>query len=167
MPRWLCVATGTASKHALDLVVGEALFDEPLARGFGHQLLRARAGGHPLRLDADQPPDATLGRDGCADQRVQLLGGDAGHGRQLVLGIAGANRHLCAQPPLPLAHALGDVRGEGLGLQRLADHHRVDRLVDDLLEARHVDAGLARIQVHEALQRRVVELLAARRRRSG
>ena len=47
------------------------------------------------------------------------------------------------RPPWLLADALGDVGGELLGAKRLAEDDLVDRLVDDLLEARHVDAGLA------------------------
>ena len=46
-------------------------------------------------------------------------------------------------------------------LQRLAEDDLVDRLVDDLLEARHVDAGLLRVEVDEALELGVEE--AARR----
>jgi hypothetical protein len=51
------------------------------------------------------------------------------------------------------------VRGEDLGLEGLAEHDLVDRLVEDLLEAGHVDAGLLRIEVDEALELGVVELL--------
>ena len=40
-------------------------------------------------------------------------------------------------------------------------HDLVDRLVDDLLEARHVDARLLRVEVHVALELGVVELLVA------
>ena len=50
--------------------------------------------------------------------------------------------------------------GELLGAERLAEDHRVDRLVDDLLEARHVDPGLARIEVNEALELGEVEPVA-------
>ena len=148
-------------EHPLDLVVGEALLDEPLARRVGDQLLGARAGGHALRLDADEPPHAALRRDGGADQRVQLLRREPGHGRLLVLGVARPDRDLGAQAALALAHALGDVRRQSLRLQRLADHDRVDGLVHDLLETRHVHSGLERVEVHVALERRVVELLVA------
>ena len=47
--------------------------------------------------------------------------------------------------------------GEGLGAEGLAEDDRVDRLVDDLLEARHVDPGLARVEVDEALELGEVE----------
>ena len=58
---------------------------------------------------------------------------------------------------LALADLLGDPRGEFLGAQRVDRDHRVDRLVDDLLEAGHVHAGLARFEVDHALQLGEVE----------
>ena len=51
--------------------------------------------------------------------------------------------------------------GERLGLEGLAEDHLVDRLVDDLLEARHVRALLVRAEVDEALELGVEELLVA------
>ncbi len=59
---------------------------------------------------------------------------------------------------LALAHLLGDLTGELLGAQRLGQHDAVDRLVDDLLEARHVDAGLLRVEVDQALELGEVEI---------
>src|SRR5262249_30244171 len=61
---------------------------------------------------------------------------------------------------LALAHALGDMGGEDLGAEGLAEDDLVDRLGDDLLEARHVNARLARVEVDEALELGVVEVLA-------
>ena len=77
------------------------------------------------------------------------------------LGVAGGDRDLGAQAALALAHLLGDVGGELLGAQGLAEDDGVDRLVDDLLEARHVDAGLARVEVDEALELGEVEARSA------
>ena len=51
----------------------------------------------------------------------------------------------------------GDVGGEALGAEGLAEDDGVDRLVDDLLEARHVDTGLLRVEVDEAFEVGVVE----------
>ena len=62
---------------------------------------------------------------------------------------------------LALAHPLGDVGGQHLGAEGLAEHDLVDRLADDLLEARHVDAGLLRVEVDEALELGVEEVLGA------
>jgi hypothetical protein len=78
-----------------------------------------------------------------------------------VLRVARADRHLGAHRILALPHALCDVRGQRLGLERLAEHHLVDRLVDRLLEARHVRALLLRPEVHEALELGEEELLVA------
>ena len=44
----------------------------------------------------------------------------------------------------------GDVLGERLDEERLADHDLVDRLAEELREARHVHAFLARIEVDRA-----------------
>ena len=52
----------------------------------GDQLLGAGAGGHPLGLDAGERAGSALGRDGGAEQRVDLLGRDAGDGRRDRLG---------------------------------------------------------------------------------
>ena len=58
-------------------------------------------------------------------------------------------------------HELGDVLGQRLGTERrLAEHHLADRLVDDLLEARHVRALLVGAQIHEAGQAREEQLVA-------
>jgi hypothetical protein len=66
--------------------------------------------------------------------------------------------HLGAQGLLALAHELRDVCGEGLGLERLVEHDVLDRLVDRLLEARHMRALLLRIEIDEALELRGEEL---------
>jgi hypothetical protein len=62
---------------------------------------------------------------------------------------------------LAVTHPLGDVRGERLGLEGLAEDDLVDRLVNDLLEARHVRALLMRAEVDVALELGVEELLGA------
>jgi hypothetical protein len=57
------------------------------------------------------------------------------------------------------------VLGQRLGLERrLAEHDLADRLVDDLLEARHVRALLVGAELDDALEPRGEELLG---RRSG
>jgi hypothetical protein len=70
-----------------------------------------------------------------------------------VLRVTRCNGDLRAAP-------LGDVRGKRLRLEcSLAEDHLVDRLVDDLLEARHVRALLLRPQIDEALDFCVEQLL--------
>ena len=58
--------------------------------------------------------------------------------------------------------------GQALGAEGLAEDDGVDGLVDDLLEAGHVDAGLLGVEVDEALEVGVVEgFVAGGVRRSG
>src|SRR4051812_8538899 len=142
-----------------DLVVGEAVRGEALARVPGDDLLRARARRHALRRDADEPARAALARDRRPVERVDLLRLDARHRRRLVLGVARGDRDLGPQRVLALADALGDALGELLGLEAgLAEDHLTDDVVDDLLEARHVRALLLRAEVDEALEARGEEL---------
>ena len=146
----------------VDLLGVEALDSQPLAGRAGDQLLRARAGGHALSGDADQPARAELGADRGAVERVQLLGLDPGDRRGLVLGEARLDGDLGAARALALADELGDVLGQRLGLERrLAEHDLADRLVDDLLEARHVRALLVGAELDDALEARREQLLGA------
>src|SRR3954452_19553153 len=61
-------------EHALDLVVREPLGRQPLTRMSGDELLRARAGGHPLGLDAGERSGAAFRHHGGAEEGVDLLG---------------------------------------------------------------------------------------------
>ena len=81
-------------------------------------------------------------------------------GRGDGLRVAGGEGDLGAQAALAVADALGDLGGEVLGLERVVEDGLVDRLVDDLLEAGHVDAGLARLEVDVALELGEEELRA-------
>ncbi len=163
MPRWLWVAMGTASTMRSMSVGVEALLGETGAGAVLDQALGAGTGGHSLGLDAGEGAGAPLGGDRGAEEGVELLGGEAGDGGGDGLGIAGRDADLGAAAALALADALGDVRGEALGAEGFAEDDRVDRLVDDLLEAGHVDAGLLGVEVDEALEVRVVEGFIARR----
>ena len=152
---------GNALEDPLDLPLGEAVGGEPLARAAGDELLRARACGHAGRRHADGAARAVLEGHGAAVQRVDLLRLHARHRRRLVLGVARRDRHLGALGALARAHELGDVLGERLGAERrLAEHDLADRLVDDLLEARHVRALLLAAEIDEALQAREEQLVA-------
>ena len=153
---------GHGLEDLLDVVLIEALARQVLARVAGHKLLRARARGHALRGDADQPARAEVRARRRAVEGVQLLGLDAADRRRLVLGEARLDRDLGAPGVLPGAHQLRDVLGQGLGLERrLAEDHLADRLVDHLLEPGHVRAFLVRAQLDHALEPRREQLLGA------
>jgi len=78
-----------------------------------------------------------------------------------VLGEPRSDRHLRAAGPLALADEPCDVLRQGLGLERrLAEHNLSDRLVDDLLEARHVRALLVGAELDDALEPRREQLHA-------
>ena len=120
-----------AGDDPLDLVLGEALRAEPLTGAGGDQLLRARAGGHPLGGDAEQAPRPALGADRGAVERVQLLGLDSRDRRRLVLGEPRLDVDLGAAGPLALADEIRDSLRQRLGAERrLAEHDLADRLVD-------------------------------------
>jgi hypothetical protein len=112
-----------------------------------------------LRLDAGQRPRPRLRGDRGAEEHVDLLRVDAALRRRHRLRVARRQRDLGAVALLPHPHLLGDVGGQHLGLERLAEHDLVDRLADDLLEARHVDARLPRFEIDEALHLRVEEIV--------
>ncbi len=161
-PRWLCVATGTASRIRSISSSSKPSVCRRSRAEVGDELLRARACGDALGGDADQPAGAGLRADRRAVQRVQLLGLGAGDGGGLVLGEARLDRDLGAARALALADELRDVLGQRLGLERrLAEHDLADRLVDDLLEARHVRALLARPEIDHALEAGREQLLDA------
>ena len=161
-PRWLWVATGTASKMRS---ISPSEKPSSTSRSRERPSTSFCAHGHavmPWARDADEPARAGLAGHGDAEQRVDLLREDAGHGRRLVLRVAGLDVDLGAARALAVADLLGDVLGERLGAQRgLAEHHLADRVVDDLLEARHVRALLLRAEIDEAVEPRGVQLLGA------
>ena len=85
-PRWLWVATGTASKIRSISSGVEPVGEQPLARARLHETLRARARGHALGAHADQAPRAGLGGHRGAEQRVELLRLDPETGAGLCSG---------------------------------------------------------------------------------
>ena len=154
-PRWLCVATGTASRICAIWSSSKPSLEEARPRALGDEALRARACGHALRRDADEPARSRRRRHRRAVQRVDLLRLDPRHRRRLVLRVARADGDLGAQRVLPAAHELGDVHRELFGPERcLAEDDLADRVVHRLLEARHVRALLVGPQVDEALELR-------------
>ena len=69
--------------------------------------------------------------------------------------------NLGAERSLPFHDVGGDVLGERLDEERLADHDCVDRLAEQLREPRHVDALLGGIEVDSARDLGGEGLLAA------
>ena len=146
-------------EDAGDLSVVEAGVAEALLRALGDHLLRARTGGHALGLHSHKPARSARRGHGRSEQRVDLLGERAGDRGRLVLGVARRDRDLGATAVLAVAYTLGDMGGERLGLEGLAQDHVVDRLVHHLLEAGHVRALLLGPEVDEALKLGIEELL--------
>jgi signal transduction histidine kinase len=86
-----------------------------------------------------------------ADQGDELLGAECGHGRQPLDRIARGDPHLRTQRLLALDDVAGDVFGQALDEEHLAHHHLVDRLLEQLGEARHVHALLFWIEIDETV----------------
>ena len=150
LPRWLCVASGTSSRMRSTSPSAKPASSSRSARRAAHEPLRARAGVDAPRLDADDAPDALRRRGGDPDQRRDLLRRQPGHRRPALERVLRLDAHLGAQRVLTLDDVRRDVLGERLDEERLADHDLVDRLAEDLGEARHVDALLGRIEVDGA-----------------
>ena len=86
-------------------------------------------------------------------QRVEFLGQDPRHRSGLVLRETGLDRHLGAACALTRTNQLSDVLGQRFGAEgRLPEHDLADRLVDDLLEARHVGALLIGAEIDDTLK---------------
>ena len=101
------------------------------------------------------------GRRRDADQPIHLLRRDVGDRGSALDRVARPDRDLAAKRALPLDDTLRNALGEGFDDEGLTDHDLVDRLVDDLLEPRHVHALLARIEVDMALHLGVEQPLIA------
>jgi hypothetical protein len=107
-----------------------------------HEPLRARARVDAPRLDAHDAADPCGGRGGDPDQRGDLLRAQVTHRRAPLEWVLRLDAHLGPQRLLALDDMACDVLGQRLDEERLADHHLVDRLAEQLGEARHVDALL-------------------------
>ena len=161
-PRWLCVATGTCSKMRS---ISSSVKPSAASRSRELPATSCCAHGQAVMPCAATPTSRRVPRSEAtrrAEERVDLLRLDAGHRRRLVLRVARRDRDLGGARVLAVAHALGDVLRERLGLEgRLAEDDLADRFVDDLLEARHVRALLLRAEVDEALDLGGEDLLRA------
>ena len=144
----------------LDVELVEPRLAEPLRRVVAHEPLRAGAGVDSGRLDPDDPA-RPLGRGRCeADQRDHLLGRQPRHRRLALERVARDDPHLGSQRALAPDDVRGDVLGKALDEQGLPDHDLLDRFLEELREARHVDALLARIEVDGAVDVGRDQLLA-------
>ena len=150
-------------EDALDVVVGEPCFEQAAGCRVADEPLRARARVDAPRLDADDAADALRRRGGDPDQLRDLLRRQVGDRRAALERVLRLDPHLGAKRALPLDDVRGDVLGERLDEERLADHDRVDRLAEQLREPRHVHALLGRIEVDGAGDLGRERLLVARR----
>ena len=153
-PRWLCVAIGTSSRIFSMSSGLEAGLEKALGGPVAHEALRARAGVDPGRLDADGAPRSGLRRRGDAAERHHLLRREIRHRRAPVDRPLRADPDLCAERALALDDAARDVLGEHLDEERLALDDELDRLLEELGEARHVDALLVGREVDRAVDDR-------------
>jgi hypothetical protein len=135
---------------------------EPVTGALAHQPLGARACVQAAHLDADEPAGALAVRERLADQVVDLLRLQVGDRRAPGDRELGPDRHLGANRLLPLDDAGGDVLGQLLDVEGLADDDVVDALGHGLGEAGHVHALLTGVEVDEAVDLGVVEKLGAR-----
>ena len=113
--------------------------------------LRAGARVDLHRLDPDDPPRRRARRSRKAHQRHQLLRAQPGHRGRALDRVTGGDLHLCAQRILALDDVAGDVLGQPLDEEHLADHELVDGFFEQLREARHVHALARRVEVDEAV----------------
>src|SRR4051794_34806134 len=84
----------------------------PPVAGPGAELGGAGGGGHALCRDADPVAGAVVERAGRSVEGGQLLGGDAGDGGVLVLGVPRIDGGLCVGSDLASADAFGDMPGQ-------------------------------------------------------
>ena len=162
-PRWLCVATGTASKMRS---ISSSEKPSSSRRSRERAWTSVCAHGHAVmpwaRTPISRRVPASL-RHGGAEQRVDLLRLDARDAAPA-----------CAPGSAPRCGPRRGARPGGRGPSRrcaaasvsarkraLAEHDLADRVVDDLLEAAHVRALLVRAEVDEAVEAGGEQLLGA------
>ena len=81
--------------------------------------------------------------------------------RPALVRVARRDPHLGEQRVLPVDDPARDVLRQILDEERVVLDHALDRLLEELGEARHVDALAARVEVDRAVDRGGDELLAA------
>ena len=138
----------------LDVARVEAGVEQALGRAVANEALGARTGVDPGRLDSNRAARACLGRRGDPAQRDHLLRCEARHRSASVDRPLGADPDLGPESALPLDDASRDVLGEHLDEQRLAIDDELDRLLEELGEARHVHALLIGSEIDGAVDHR-------------
>ncbi len=133
-------------------VVAEARLGEPLGGAASNEALRAGAGIDPGRLDSDDATRAGTGSGRDADQRDHLLRREIGDRRLPAKRPARDDAHLGSERLLALDDLCRDPVRQHLDEEALSEHHVVDRLVEELGEARHVDALLVAREIDGALE---------------
>ena len=146
----------------LDLVPVVAGVAEALGCPPPDEVLRARTGVDPRRLDADDTTRAGAVRGRHADERDHLLRHEVGDRRPPPERPARDDPHLGPERALALDDLRRDPVREDLDEEPFAEDGLVDRLVEELREARHVDALLPPGEVDGAVDlRRHEDLLLA------
>jgi len=106
-------------------------------------------------------PHPLAGRCGDPDQGDHLLRRELRHRRPPLIRVARGDPHLREQRLLPVDDSSRHVLRKVLHEERVVDHHALDGLLEELGEARHVNALLPRVEVDGAVDRRGDELLPA------
>ena len=105
----------------------------------------------PVASTPDETPRCRPRGGGDPEQGDQLLRSQPRDRRRALDGVPRSDPHLGAQRVLALDDVARDVLGKTFDEQHLADHELVDRLLEELREARHVDALLRGVEVDEAV----------------
>jgi len=137
----------------LDVTWVETRLAQALGSPAANESLGARTGVDAGRLDADDAARAVARGRSDADQRDHLL-------RREAVGIPRRDAHLGHQRLLAGHDRARDVLGEILDEERIVVDDALDRLLEQLGEAGHVDTFLPRIEVDGAVDRRGDQLLA-------
>ena len=112
------------------------------------------AHGHALIPVASTPTSLRAAERDAAASPISVTSSwvaKPGHRSRALDRIAGGDPYLGPERVLPRDDVTGDVLGQALDEEHLPDHDLVDRLVEQLREARHVHALARRVEVDEAV----------------
>jgi hypothetical protein len=146
-------------ENPLDVALPEACLEQPIGRLLANESLGAGARVDPIRLDADHATDCSLGGRGDPHQSQQRLSREVGHRGSPLDRVAGSDPCLGCYGALALDDLRGDVRGELLDEEGLLEDNVLDHFLEELWEARHMDALLGGVEIDRALDLRGDQLL--------